>query len=190
VLGATALAAAPSLIHEALAATPAEQYVERVGNQILAIANSGASTSRKRSQFRSVLVNHVDIPTLATFALGPHARSLDRRHRNEYYDLLREHIADLFIRNLDDIRGDRLEITGSTRRGNGDYVVTSRILRRSRGDAPVNWRVISRGGRLRIFDVNISGVWLAIQLRSEFSSVINREGGRAEAILGYLRGRR
>src|SRR4029450_478963 len=44
------------------------------------------------------------------------------------------------------------------------------------------WRV--SGGR--ISDVQVSGVWLALQLRSKFTGIIRRGNGDIEALLNFL----
>jgi hypothetical protein len=53
------------------------------------------------------------------------------------------------------------------------------------GRSRMVWRV--GGGRIK--DVQVSGVWLSLQLRSKFTGIIRRNNGNVEALLDYLDGR-
>jgi len=81
------LAAAPA----AQAASPAERYVERVGNSVLAAARSGSV-----ARFRTIVRKHADLATITTFSLGRHARWLSAGERRRYRRVVENMLSDAF----------------------------------------------------------------------------------------------
>ena len=70
-----------------------------------------------------------------------------------------------------------------------DFLVKSTISRPA-GGHPVNvsWRVRVRDEIFKIVDVVVEGVSMGQTQRSEFASVIRRNGGTVEGLLSKLRG--
>ena len=83
-------------------------------------------------------------------------------------------------------RGQSFEVTGAKVVSDKDALVTSRIL--SDGEPPlqVDWRLRERdGARPVTIDLIVEGVSLIVTLRSEFASVIERQG--FDGLLAELR---
>ncbi|HYM99390.1 MAG TPA: hypothetical protein VET25_06580, partial [Aestuariivirgaceae bacterium] len=57
-------------IAEAGAATAPEKYIQRIGNDVIALANSGTKGGALRTRFASLLQRHSDIRSIALFSLG------------------------------------------------------------------------------------------------------------------------
>ena len=187
-LGAFTLA--PAVLTEpADAATAAEQYVARVGKSILGVASGGGSVSQKKGKFRSLMKSNAAISTIGVFSLGKYKSKLKSSQRSEYFSLVETFVAGLFIKYVKEFAGERLEITGSKKRGAKEILVSSKV-HFSSGRAPldVRWRLIKSGGGYKIFDIRVLGIWLAIQQRTEFTSVIKKNNGDFGALLKFLRG--
>src|SRR2546421_161946 len=75
------------------------------------------------------------------------------------------------------------------RASGGETVVTSEIARPNGSRVLVDWYVIERGGAPRITDVYVGGVSMKVTQRDEFASVIQRNGGRVDALLAQIRQR-
>ncbi len=97
-------------------------------------------------------------------------------------------VAGLFVKYAKEFAGNRIEVTGSKARSASDVIVSSKVPF-ANGKAPldVQWRLLKSGGGYKIFDVRVLGIWLAIQQRSEFVSVIKRNNGDFGALLTFLR---
>ncbi|MGI9413953.1 MAG: MlaC/ttg2D family ABC transporter substrate-binding protein [Hyphomicrobiales bacterium] len=187
-LGAVSLAPAV-FTAPAEAATAAEQYVARVGKSILGVASGSGSVSQKKSKFRSLMRSNAAITTIGVFSLGRYKSKLKSSQRSEYFRLVEVFVAGLFIKYIKEFSGDRLEITGSKQRSSKEILVSSKV-HFSGGRAPldVRWRLIKSGGGYKIFDIRVLGIWLAIQQRTEFVSVIKKNNGDVGALLTFLRG--
>jgi phospholipid transport system substrate-binding protein len=170
--------AAPQI---AFASPAAEAFVNTVGNSVIQAANSGSV-----DQFRSLLRQNADIPSIALFSLGQYRSNLPEASRQEYYTLVEHSISSVFAAHTSKLAGKTLTVSGS--RGAPDSVIVASRLEEAGGRAiPVLWRVVQRGGGFKIFDVNVDGVWLANTQKTSFTSVLQRNGGSVEALMDHLR---
>jgi phospholipid transport system substrate-binding protein len=169
---------APSL---AFAASPAESYVSKVGNGVIAAARANSV-----SQFRSLLKSNADIAAIAIYSLGPYRKSLTNDVKAEYYTLVEGYIARVFQQNAKKLAGQALEVKGT--KDAGDSVLVRSVLNMDGGGSmPVTWRLVKRGNGFRIFDVNVDGIWLASTQKTNFVSVLKKNNGKMSALLDYLR---
>jgi phospholipid transport system substrate-binding protein len=165
----------------ALASTAAEAFVNQIGVGVIAAANSGSV-----DRFRALLRQNADIPSIALFSLGPYRSNLSDAQRTEYYSLVERNISSVFAAHTGRLRGQDLTVTGS--RSHSDSIIVSSRLQQPGGrNMPVLWRVVQRGGGYKIFDVSVDGVWLANTQRTSFTSVLQRNNGRVEALINHLR---
>lgn len=175
---AVPLALAPSL---SFAASPAESYVSKVGNGVIAAARNNSV-----GQFRSLLRANADIAAIAIYSLGPYRKSLTSDVKVEYYGLVENYIAKVFQQNAKKLAGQGLEVKDT--KDAGDSVLVRSVLNfGGGGTVPVTWRLVKRGGGYRIFDVNVDGIWLASTQKTNFVSVLKKNNGKMSALLDYLR---
>ncbi|QPC41399.1 ABC transporter substrate-binding protein [Kaustia mangrovi] len=179
---AALMAAGLTLPHSLPAeAASAESFISSVGNKVLA-----AARARSGSQFRSLLRQNADIPSIAMFALGNYRSKMPRSRQSEYFGLFEKYISDVFVNNATKLGGNALDIKGSKNTGNS-VIVTSQVQFSGRQPMPVIWRLRSRGGGYKIIDVSIEGVWLAIQQRTNFVSLLNQNNGNIDALFSFLK---
>jgi len=172
------VALAPSL---AFAASPAESYVSKVGNGVIAAARNNSV-----GQFRSLLRANADIAAIAIYSLGPYRKSLTSDVKSEYYGLVENYIAKVFQQNAKKLAGQGLEVKDT--KDAGDSILVRSVLNfGGGGTVPVTWRLVKRSGGYRIFDVNVDGIWLASTQKTNFVSVLKKNNGKMSALLDYLR---
>lgn len=171
----------------ASASAAAEQYVSSVGKSILGVASG--SKGAMGTKFRALMARHAAISQIGIFSLGKYKNKLPSGQRSEYFKLIEKFVAGLFIKYAPQFAGNRIEITGSKARSATDVIVSSKV-HFANGSKPldVKWRLLKGGSGFKIFDVRVLGVWLAIQQRTEFVSVIQRNNGDVGALLKFLRG--
>lgn len=181
-LGSAAAVASLSLAAPLPArAQSADAFVNSVGNSVLA-----AARARSGSQFRSLLRSNADVPSIAMFALGNYSNQMPRSRQSEYFSLFESYLAGVFVSNAPKLGGNALEVTGTQSRGNS-VLVSSQVQFSGRQPMPVIWRLRSKGGSYKIIDVSIEGVWLAIQQRTNFVSLLNQNNGDIDALFAFLK---
>jgi ABC-type transporter MlaC component len=153
------------------ASCPAAGAVERAAQALMDAARRSTAGA-----FSSALARHVDVRGTAMFALGQYRSGLPPARQREYVAGTHAYMARFLLNRARPFRSSRdLKIESCK----GNLVQTS-----LEGRSKMVWRV--SGGRIR--DVQVSGVWLAIQLRSKFTGIIRRNNGKVEALLAFLRG--
>ena len=172
--------------YAAAAVSPAEGYVDRIANEVMSLANSGAKGTALRGRFASVLNRYINLRSIANFALGPYQKKLPPGAKNEFYILFNNYAAALFVYYVDDFKGSDLKIISTSQQGNYT-TITSAIVQKGGGREQVKWRLIPAGGGYKISDINIKGVWLTIATKKRFSDVLNKSKGDFDALFAELR---
>jgi ABC-type transporter MlaC component len=148
---------------------PGAAIVKNAASAFLGAARNGSS-----SAFASALARHADIGGVALFALGKYRDELPASRRGEYFRNAHRYMSRF--------------LASHARRFNNASAVTIEscsgglIATATDSGSRMLWRV--SGGQVQ--DVRISGVWLALQLRSKFTGIIRRNDGDVTALLNYL----
>ncbi len=180
------LAAAGQPVSAIAATNGAENYVDRIANEVMGLANGGVRGNALRSRFAAVLNRYINLKGIANFALGPYQKQLPAADRAEFYNLFSNYAAALFVYYVDDFRGSELEILSNQQ--NANYtVIDSAIKLKSGGQEKVRWRLVSGGGGYKISDINVKGVWLTIATKDRFRKVLSGSKGDFGALFAELK---
>lgn len=170
----------------ASAINPAEAYVTDIADQVMALANSGQKGAGLKTRFASLLTRHINLRAIANYALGPHRSKLPKGRADEFYRLVNNYAASLFVYYVDDFRGSELEIISTTKQGKFT-IIQSAIKLKGGGREQVRWRLSGGGGGYRVNDVNLKGVWLTISMKDRFTKVLNKSKGDFGPLFDELR---
>ena len=191
------------LIIEAFAATfpvvagtgPAA-FIDNLGRQ-LQVVSSCNSHEQKLAGFRELFREDFDIAGLGRFVLGRFWRVFTPLEQQEFLALFENFVVLTYSQRLLEYTdgGGGLRAIGSRVDPDG-AIVSSEITReagpwagRGPGLQPirVDWRLTGRDGVYKINDVIIDGLSMAANGRSQLEGVVERNGGRAQAILAVMR---
>jgi phospholipid transport system substrate-binding protein len=176
-------------VDAAPSAESARALIEEVSAEVLTILSDQSRGDRQKFDALVVLLEEpIDLDLVARLILGRYWRVADDGQRQEYVQLFREYALANLASKLHLYQGQSFEVTGAKVVSDKDALVTSRIL--SDGEPPlqVDWRLRQRSdGGLVTIDLIVEGVSLIVTLRSEFASVIERQG--FDGLLAELRTR-
>jgi len=167
----------------------AEDFIRGLGDQAIIILDDASSTEDEKTEaFSHLVVDNTDIRAIGKFTLGRYRRTVTPAKLEEFLVLFRDFTENFYEARLGEYSGERLDIKGSLVRSAKDIIVVSE-LRFSFAQEPlsVNWRLRKRNGQYSIRDLQVVGIWLALEQRSQFTSVIANNGGRIDALLESLR---
>ena len=101
--------------------------------------------------------------------------------------LFEDYVVFMYTARLSNFGGETMKVRGS--RSDGDGVVVSTDMISPSGAAPVkvDWRLVSANGFYKINDVIVEGISMAVTQRSEFASVVQRDGGQIRGLLALMR---
>lgn len=182
--GALLFGSALTPAHAALG--PAENYVSKIADEVMGLANGGQSGAALKSRFASLLNRHINLKAIANYALGTYQKKLPGSQRAEFYDLVNNYAASLFVYYVKDFRGTDLEIMSTAKQGKFT-VIHSAIKLKGGGREQVRWRLTPSGGAFRVSDVNLKGVWLTISMKDRFTKVLNKSKGDFGPLFDELR---
>lgn len=167
----------------------AETFIKGLANGAIDIlGNEGTSLDARKRAFSDLVVANTDIEGIGYFTLGRYRRIATEAELQEFLELFEQYTANFYKTRLGDYSGERLSVTGSIARSTNDIIVTSELrLDRSPNPISLNWRLVKSEKNYAIRDLEVMGIWLGIEQRSQFTSVIANNGGRFTALLERLR---
>ncbi len=175
-------AAAP---HSA-AAQDARSFVATLGQEAIQVLGPNVPAAQRLARFRQLFHADFDVPGIGQFVLGRYWRAATPQEQQEFLGLFQEYIVRAYSARLSEYAGEPFRVLGA--RPNGEEtIVSSEIVRSNGSPVLVDWHLINRGGRFLITDVYVGGVSMKVTQRDEFSSIIQRNGGRVDALLAQLR---
>lgn len=165
---------------------PAEAYVAGIADEVMRLANSGERGVGLRNKFSNVMSRYVNLRSIANYALGPYQKQLPASRKEEFYRLVSNYSAALFVYYVEDFRGTKLEITSNTKSGKF-ITIMSAIKLKGGGREQVRWRLVHADGGYRVSDVNLKGIWLTISMKDRFNKVLKGSKGNFDALFAELR---
>jgi phospholipid transport system substrate-binding protein len=170
----------------AAAADPAA-VITSLGNEALKVLGKNVDPNLRVARFRQLFSEDFDVPGIARFTLGRYWRIATPAQQQEFVQLFTNYIALAYANRLAEYSGETLRVTGS-RPGPDGQLVSSEIIR-TNGQPParVDWLLTPHGDAYKISDVIVEGISMAVTQRSEFGSVIQRNGGQVQSLISALR---
>ncbi len=136
-----------------------------------------------------LLFQLADVPLIARLVLGRHWRAASEPQRTAYLDAFRVYAVDSLAYRFARLGGGvSYRLLGRCVADGSDALVPIEVTLPNRPDpVRIEWRVRETDGAYRLIDVAVEGVSLVVSNRSEFNSVVNRQG--LDALIAQIRGK-
>ena len=167
-------------------AADAESYIQGIGDNVLRLANGGTRGVALRNKFAALLSRYVDLSAITVASLGPFKSKLPPGDKSKLKQLVTTYAAALFAWYVDDFKGQSFVIDRTATQGKFT-VIQSAIKLKGGGREQVRWRLVPAGGRFKVSDVNLKGVWLTISMKKRFGDVLKRSKGDFGPLFAELR---
>lgn len=169
-------------------AEDAQSLVRDFGDKAIALLrDTKIAPADRQPQFRVLIDRYFDMPTIARFVLARFWKGLGESERAEFISALESHIVQAYIGRFKGYAGETLAIKPARRQNDSTIVPSSIVHADGSPPLPVDWTVQDSPSGLRIRDVSVSGVSMALTYRDEFSSVIERNNGQVGPLITALR---
>lgn len=149
---------------------------------------SVAATDIARSEptrVADVVISHVDTRAIANFTLGRYGRTLPADDKARFVSSFEDFLRRQIEINAEQFAGFEVTVVDTAARNARDAIVTTHI-RRQADPIKVRWRVIERGGEWSVVDLELAGIWLAIEQRAQVSSILSRPGADIEDVIAQF----
>ena len=179
------LALAAVLLMGGLAAAPmgeagplTDQFkgdLERVLRVIEETGKNGADAVQRRQAIRTAAEPAFDWREMSSRSMGVHWQARSEAERAEFVELFRDLVQRSYITHVERYSGEPVRFTGEKVDGNLGLVNT-RIVARQGQEIPIDYRLLNREGRWRVYEVLVEGVSLISNFRTQFDKVIRTAG--------------
>ena len=151
--------------------------VERAVDEIVAILTDPAlAAPEAREQRHRLVVNEVekffDFNEISMRTMGPRWRELSAEQRRDFIETFKQFLEKNYIDQVDSYSGEKVEIKDQEiredRRGNRFAMVQTDFMTSAQQRVAVNYKLLERDERWMVYDVDIEGVSLVRNFRTQF----------------------
>ncbi len=150
------------------------------------ILTADVSDTEKTDRFRTLFNDGFDIPAIGRFVLARNWRRANENQKSEFLQLFEDVIVYTWSRRFGEYDGQTIDVKGTVPDGETGTLVDSVLIDTNGQTVAVQWRLRLREEGLRIVDVIVEGVSMAITYRQDYASVIRQNGG-VNGLLTQLR---
>ena len=166
----------------------ADVFVQSTVNRAAKTLGGNLSKEERIEKLKDIARDTVDVNGIGFYSLGAHRKNLTEDQLDKYKKVFAEYFLKSFSSRLAEYSNPEIEVD-SKRVINKNYTIVSSTLvsTDSRPEVKIEWRVYTKDpDNLLIRDLIIEGLSLARTQKEEFSSIINSNDGKIEALLRNL----
>jgi len=166
----------------------ADIFVQSTVNRAAKTLGGGLTKEERIVKLKEIAKDTVDITGIGFYSLGKHRKNLSKEQLENYKIVFEAYFLKSFSSRLAEYSNPEIEVN-SKNIINANYTIVSSTLvaTDSRPEVKIEWRVYTKDpDNLLIRDLIIEGLSLARTQKEEFSSIINSNDGKIEALLKNL----
>ena len=165
-----------------------ETFIKSTVNKAAKTLSSNISKEERIEKLKEIAKETVDITGLGLYSLGANRKGLSKEKLTNYQIVFKEYFLKSFSSRLAEYSNPEI-VVNSQKRINENYTIVSSTLvaTDTKPEVKIEWRVYTKNPEnLLIRDLIIEGLSLARTQKAEFSSIINSNDGKIEALLKNL----
>jgi len=168
-----------STVQGGWAATAQEQLkgaIDRVVSTLDSPAMKGeGKAAERRAAVRQIANEIFDFGEIARRSLGRYWQPLSDAQRTEFVGLFGDLLERSYISKIELYGGEKIVYSGE--RMDGDLaIVSTKIITKNGTEVPIDYRLFRRGDNWKVYDVNIEGISLVSNYRTQFNKIIQSSG--------------
>ena len=161
-------------------AGPAQDQLKGAIDRVVRTLESPAfkgegKAAERRAAVRKIADEFFDFGEIARRALGRYWQPLTEPQRTEFVGLFGDLLERSYISKIELYGGEKIVYSGD--RVDGDLAtVSTKIITKNGTEVPVDYRLFKKGERWMVYDVNIEGISLVSNYRTQFNKIIQTSG--------------
>ena len=155
----------------------AGKFIQTLANEaIQVLSTTKGSLQEREDKFRTLLRDDFAMEKIGRFVVGGYWRQMTPEQKKKYQKLFSEWVLRTYSVRLGGYSGEHFQVVRTSNVGARDVIVHTRIEKSAGDGFNANWRVRKVDGHYKIIDIYVEGVSMAVTQRSEFESVLRRNG--------------
>jgi phospholipid transport system substrate-binding protein len=143
------------------------------------ILTANVPNAEKQQRFREFFKDYFDLLGIGRFVLARFAKTATPEEMAKFTTLFEDVIVYTWSRRFSEYNGQTLKVTGQQPDGAEGTLVKSTIVGNNNSSFGVEWRLRKRPEGLKVLDIIIEGVSMAITYRQDYATVISQTGSFA-----------
>ena len=158
-------------------ASDAEDYVRTIAGKLEPLLQNGHLTPQSVDDFlKANIVSELDMNRIAKYVLRNHWTEITGEDQQKFKNVFRLFIVENFKRQLVKYSNAEIRIVRSVEHKPEGVSVITRVRVPSKSPLNMNWRLFRENNQLKIFDVSVQGISKLSATRSEYKSVLEKQG--------------
>ena len=154
----------------------AKTDIQETLDELVEAAESNKGDENKvprRAAMRKIIEPRFDFEEMAKRSLGSHWKKRTEAERESFISVFSELLASTYLSKIDMIERGMVSVGEQKKRENKAFVKTTVDYK---GDKfGIDYKLINRDGKWRVYDVIIENIGLVANYRNEFSGIIRKE---------------
>jgi phospholipid transport system substrate-binding protein len=155
----------------ARAELPRETIQTQVNRVLDVLKNPGEAKAVKEKKILSIVDEFFDYPELSRRTLANHWKAFSPEQQKEFTSLFGKLLANVYMDRIMQYTNEKVVFSKETKLSDDTVEVQSEIVTQTKS-VPLNYRMISRAGEWKVFDVVVEGVSLVMNYRSQFREIL------------------
>ena len=163
-------------------------FIQSTVNRAADTLGGNFTRDERIEQLKQIAKDTVDITGIGYYSLGSHRKNLSKEQLSTYKKAFEEYFLKSFSSRLAEYSNPEIEVISKNKLNKNYTIVLSKLIATdTRPEVKIEWRVYTKNPEnLLIRDLIIEGLSLARTQKEEFSSIINSNDGKIEALLKSL----
>ena len=165
------------------------QWVEDISDQTLTIlGNDKISSDEKAENIEKIFIENLDIKRISLFILGPYRKNLKSTESSKYFNAIKNFISKVYAKRLSSYPSGNVKVTKVEEKGRRGIIVSSLVNFNDRPNPiSIDWWILeSSVSDYKVFDIRISGIWMAQEQRSTFTSFLSKNNGEITNLINKI----
>ncbi len=145
-----------------------EEYVSLIAQQTLdVLEDKNSNSDEKINNITNIFLSNLAVREISFFVLGPYRRNLTSDQKDEYINLIKRFVSEIYSIRLASFPSGDFGVIDSTDTGRSGIIVKTFIqFSEDPNPTKIDWRIIkNKDGDFKIFDIRVIGVWMSQEQR-------------------------
>jgi len=165
-------------------ASEARTIVQNIADQGLDIVKRPDKGERYRA-FLQLFKDKFDTEAIGRFVLGQYRRDIDPKQFERFSAVFQELVARTYTTQLGQYAGEQFKVQNARPDGKR-YLVESRVVPPGRQSIKLDWILGQSKSGLKVLDVRVDNLSMAITQRDEFASVLQQNAGNVDKLISFM----